>query len=204
MNRDETAVEKPVEQSPETFQTHMPDSKRTALLRYMIIMFAVAFVLVLMSMVLQTRSSNSTISELHQSSTSALTKAKQLQDTNRDLQDQIRQLNKDMDALNDRLSVVSGELTAAKAALEAGNNDLTTAKAQLETAWKKNETLTQEKENQKAVYAALAVVLMGPSGEGDVEYSQALETVEKMKHYLDPAVVSLYDAWRQINYNISE
>ena len=31
-----------------------------------------------------------------------------------------------------------------------------------------------------------------------------LETVEKMKQYLDPAVVSLYDAWRQINSNISE
>ncbi len=204
MNRDQAATKMPAEQVPETFQTRMPDSKRTALLRYMIIMFAVAFVLVLMSMVLQTRSSNSTISELHQSSTSALTKAKQLQDTNRDLQDQIRELNKNIDAHNDRLTVVSGELTAAKAALETVNNDLTTTKAQLEAAWKKNEELTQEKENQKAVYAALAVVLMGPSGEGDVEYSRALETVDKLKQHLDPAVVSLYEAWRQMNADISE
>jgi len=204
MSREQTVAETPVEQAPEVFQTRMPDSKRTALLRYMIIMFAVAFVLVLMSMVLQTRSSNSTISELHQSSTSALTKAKQLQDTNRDLQDQLRRLDKEMSNLNDKMSAVSGELSAAKAELETVNNDLNTTKAQLDAAWKKNDDLTQEKENQKVVYQALAVVLMGPGGEGDVEYSRALETVEKMKQYLDPTVVSLYDGWMKMKYNISE
>jgi len=134
MSREQTVAETPVEQAPEVFQTRMPDSKRTALLRYMIIMFAVAFVLVLMSMVLQTRSSNSTISELHQSSTSALTKAKQLQDTNRDLQDQLRRLDKEMSNLNDKMSAVSGELSAAKAELETVNNDLNTTKAQLDAA----------------------------------------------------------------------
>lgn len=204
MSREQAVTETPVEQAPETFQTRMPESKRTALLRYMIIMFAVAFVLVLMSMVLQTRSSNSTISELHQSSTSALTKAKQLQDTNRDLQDQLRRLNDEMSNINDRMSAVSGELSAAKAELETANNDLATTRAQLDAAWKNNEALTQEKENQKVVYTALAVVLLGSGGEGDVEYSRALETVEKMKQYLDPTVVSLYDDWRRMKNNISE
>ena len=204
MSQEQAVQQNVAEQAPETFQSRMPDSKRTALLRYMIIMFAVAFVLVLMSMVLQTKSSNSTISELHQSSTSALTKAKQLQDTNRDLQDHIKELNEQLAAANDRTSVARGEATAAKEALEALNSELTTAKAQLDAAWKSNTALTQEKENQKAAYAALAIVLMGPGGEGNVEYSRALETVEKMKQYLDPAVVSLYDAWRQINSNISE
>ena len=204
MNLENTEPQQEREKAPETFQSPVSDSKRTALLRYMIIMFAVAFVLVLMSMVLQTKSSNSTISELHQSSTSALTKAKQLQDTNRDLQDQIKELNRQLTEANDRTSVARGELTTAKEALEALNNELTTVKTQLDTAWKSNAALTQEKENQKAVYAALSIVLMGPGGEGDVEYTRALETVEKMKQYLDPSVVSLYDAWRQINNDISE
>lgn len=204
MSQENTPQQTPVEQAPETFQAPVPDSKRTALLRYMIIMFAVAFVLVLMSMVLQTKSSNSTISELHQSSTSALTKAKQLQDTNRDLQDQIKELNQELTAANDRTAVARAETAAAKEALEALNKEMTTVKAQLDTAWKNNSALNQEKENQKAAYAALAVVLMGPGEEGNAEYAAALDTLEKMKQHLDPAVVSLYDAWLQMDANISE
>lgn len=204
MSQENTPQQTPVEQAPETFQAPVPDSKRTALLRYMIIMFAVAFVLVLMSMVLQTKSSNSTISELHQSSTSALTKAKQLQDTNRDLQDQIKELNQELTAANDRTAVARAETAAAKEALEALNKEMTTVKAQLDTAWKNNSALTQEKENQKAAYAALAVVLMGHGEEGNAEYAAALDTLEKMKQHLDPAVVSLYDAWLQMDANISE
>ena len=90
------------EQSQETFQVPVPEGKRTALLRYLIIMFAVAFVLVLMSMVLQVRSSNATVSQLHQSSTSALTRAQKLQDDNR--------------ALSVRVAVLEQELTATAAA----------------------------------------------------------------------------------------
>lgn len=192
------------ETPPETFQTPVPDSKRTALLRYMIIMFAVAFVLVLLSMVLQVRSSHSTISELHQSSTSALTKAKQLQDTNRDLQDQIKELQKQLTASETALAETQSQLADAKNGLTATKEQLTTANAQLDNAWKSNAVLTAEKENLKVVYTALSRVLMGPSGEGDVEYSRALDTLEKMKQHLDPAVASLYEAWREIHLNISE
>lgn len=71
--------------APETFQARVPAQKRTALLRYMAVMFAAAFLLVLLSFVMQMRSSNTTISHLSQSSASALARAEQLQEDNREL-----------------------------------------------------------------------------------------------------------------------
>ena len=50
----------------------LSDARKAALLRYMAILFAVAFLLVLLSLILQTHSSKSTISELSAASTSAL------------------------------------------------------------------------------------------------------------------------------------
>ena len=58
----------------------LDERKKSALLRYVAIMFAVAFVLVLFSLLGQMRNSMSTISELNQSSSSALQKAEQLQE----------------------------------------------------------------------------------------------------------------------------
>lgn len=74
------------DKTPETFQSRLPGAKRTALLRYMAVMFAAAFLLVLLSMIFQMRSHNTTISQLNQSSASALAKAEQLQEDNRKLQ----------------------------------------------------------------------------------------------------------------------
>ena len=74
------------DKTPETFQSRLPGAKRTALLRYMAVMFAAAFLLVLLSMIFQMRSHNTTISQLNQSSASALAKAEQLQEDNRQLQ----------------------------------------------------------------------------------------------------------------------
>lgn len=71
--------------APETFQSKLPSKKRTALLRYMAVMFAAAFLLVLFSFVMQMRSSNTTISHLSASSASALARAEQLQEENRQL-----------------------------------------------------------------------------------------------------------------------
>ena len=77
MNNDNQA--KPVE-----------EGRKVALLRYLAILFAVAFLLVLISMLTQLRSSRSAISELNQSSVSAAEKVQQLQDTNRDLETRLQ------------------------------------------------------------------------------------------------------------------
>jgi uncharacterized protein YoxC len=59
--------------------------KRTALLRYMAVLFGVAFLLVLLSFLIQIRDSRETISDLNQSQSSALQRAQQLQTQNESL-----------------------------------------------------------------------------------------------------------------------
>ena len=66
----------------------LSDARKAALLRYMAILFAVAFLLVLLSLILQTHSSKSTISELSAASTSALDNAVKMQEQNRTLQEE--------------------------------------------------------------------------------------------------------------------
>lgn len=81
----------------------LDDKKKNALLRYITILFAVAFLFVLFSMLLQMRDSQTTISELNKSSTSALQNAEQLQENNRLLQESNEALQEELDALNAQL-----------------------------------------------------------------------------------------------------
>ena len=71
---------------------------------YIAFLFGVAFVLVLLSFLIQQKDSRQTISELNQNANSALSRAEQLQDNNRELleanqalQDQVVQLQADLD-----------------------------------------------------------------------------------------------------------
>ncbi len=70
----------------------LDERRKTALLRYIAILFAVAFLLVLVSLLGQMRDSQNTISQLNQSSTSALQRAEQLQDRNRQLEEELARL----------------------------------------------------------------------------------------------------------------
>ena len=67
----------------------LSEARKTALLRYMAVLFAVAFLLVLLSLILQAHSSKATISELTQTSSSALSNVEQLQAQVEDLQKQL-------------------------------------------------------------------------------------------------------------------
>ena len=73
----------------------LSEARKTALLRYMAVLFAVAFLLVLLSLILQAHSSKATISELTQTSSSALSNVEQLQAQNRDLQDEKQALTQE-------------------------------------------------------------------------------------------------------------
>ena len=73
----------------------LSEARKTALLRYMAVLFAVAFLLVLLSLILQAHSSKATISELTQTSSSALSNVEQLQAQNRDLQDEKQTLTQE-------------------------------------------------------------------------------------------------------------
>ena len=95
----------------------LSDARKAALLRYMAILFAVAFLLVLLSLILQTHSSKSTISELSAASTSALDNAVKLQEQNRALQEEQQQLQ---DELDERLAY-EALLTAMNCDTHEGN-----------------------------------------------------------------------------------
>ena len=90
-------------QEPAQPPAPLSDAKKAALLRYMAILFAVAFLLVLLSLILQTHSSKSTISELSAASTSALDNAVKLQEQNRTLQEEKRQRQDELDELQKKL-----------------------------------------------------------------------------------------------------
>ena len=69
-------------------RTELDEKRKTALLRYIAVLFAVAFIFVLLSLISQMKSSQSTISQLNQSSTSALENVEKLQEQNRLLQEE--------------------------------------------------------------------------------------------------------------------
>lgn len=70
----------------------LDEKRKSAVLRYIAILFAVAFLLVLISLLGQMRNNLDTITALNESSTSALQKAEQLQDRNRELEAQLAEL----------------------------------------------------------------------------------------------------------------
>ena len=96
---------------PEKQAAPLSEARKTALLRYMAVLFAVAFLLVLLSLILQAHSSKATISELTQTSSSALSNVEQLQAQNRDLQDEKQTLTKENTALQTQIEELQEELS---------------------------------------------------------------------------------------------
>lgn len=97
------------------------DKKRNALLRYMAVLFGVAFLLVLLSFLIQMRDSRETISDLHQSNTSALQNAVRLQEENQVLATANEELTARVEAYQSDLDdarEAQDRLSEEKAALE--------------------------------------------------------------------------------------
>ena len=161
----------------------LSDARKAALLRYMAILFAVAFLLVLLSLILQTHSSKSTISQLSAASTSALDNAVKLQEQNRELQEEKQQLEDQLDetqrkreeetSLNDRL------LEASKDEEEADKKELRDKK--------------QELEHTRQAYEALLTAMSCDTHEGNVTFSRAMETVARYKECLSENALAEYE-----------
>ena len=75
------------------------EKKKIALLRYIVILFAAAFVVVLLSLLSQVRNSEQTISELSHSSSSFLQKTEQLQEENQALSEENKALKEQLELL---------------------------------------------------------------------------------------------------------
>ena len=90
----------------------LSEKRKAALLRYMTILFSAAFVLVLISLILQMHSSEAKISELNAASTSALSNAEALQAENRSLRMQLQQSTMREQELRQRLRRCEEQLDA--------------------------------------------------------------------------------------------
>lgn len=178
-------------EAPEAAQTPVPnepkplsEARKAALLRYMTILFSAAFVLVLISLILQMHSSEAKISELNAASTSALSNAEALQAENRALQDDkiaLEAEKSDLQTQLDELQTRVDELEAAQADASDVENDVIAA-------------LRTELDRTKEAYEALLTAKSCTMREGNVTFSRAMQTLEKLKDYLGPAALAEYEA----------
>ena len=153
----------------------LSEKRKAALLRYMTILFSAAFVLVLISLILQMHSSEAKISELNAASTSALSNAEALQAENRSLQDEkiaLEQENKELQAKLDAASQAEEDAAAAE-------NEMI-------------KSLRTELDRTKEAYEALLEAKSCDTREGNVTFSRAMQTLERLKDYLGPTALEEY------------
>lgn len=158
----------------------MSEQKRTALLRYMTILFAVAFLLVLLSYLIQVFNSQSTITQLNATSASALQNAERLQDTNRELTEENQRLQDEIDALNEE-----------KQAQEK--------KAEADREKAREEGRAEGEEAGRGIGLADAqkaydLLLKAASTEDEAERAKAIEALEGMRGSLSEAAQKQLDA----------
>ena len=158
----------------------MSEQKRTALLRYMTILFAVAFLLVLLSYLIQVFNSRTTISQLNATSASALQNAERLQTTNRELTEETQRLQDEITALNE-------EKQAQEKAAEA---DREKALEEGRAAGEETGRASALAEAQKAYDLLLKAATTGD----EAERAKAIAALEEMRGILSEAAQKQLDA----------
>ena len=161
-------------------------AKRNAFLRYMTIIFAVAFLLVLISLVLQAHTAKAALSDLKESNSSALSNAavnaELLQDENRKLQEELDSTKK----------LLADEQEKAKTQEES----IAQLEQELE-ALRTEHAASESSEGTQEAYDALLTALRCTTREGNVTFSKAMSTVEKYKEYLSQEALAVYEALQE-------
>ncbi len=158
----------------------LSEARKTALLRYMAVLFAVAFLLVLLSLILQAHSSKATISELTQTSSSALSNVEQLQTQNRDLQNEKQALTQEKTALEAQVEELKAQLEAAQQEAEREEDA-------------EKQAMELELSRTKDAYEALLVAKACETHEGNVTFSKAMDTLADLKEYLGEEALAEYE-----------
>ena len=168
----------------------LSDARKAALLRYMAILFAVAFLLVLLSLILQTHSSKSTISELSAASTSALDNAVKLQEQNRALQEEKQQLEDELDAVQKKLDE---ETALNDQLLQATQDEQSDTKQELRDK-------EQELDHTRLAYEALLTAMNCDTHEGNVTFSRAMETVARYQECLSENALAEFEKLQELYF----
>ncbi len=162
-------------------------AKRNAFLRYMTIIFAVVFLLVLISLVLQAHTAKAALSDLKESNSSALSNAavnaELLQDENRKLQEELDSTKK----------LLADEQEKAKTQEES----IAQLEQELEALRTEHAEASESSEGTQEAYDALLTALRCTTREGNVTFSKAMSTVEKYKEYLSQEALAVYEALQE-------
>ena len=180
---DEKKTPQPKQAAPEIGKP-LSEKRKSALLRYMAVLFCAAFILVLISLILQTHSSEAKISELNAASTSALSNAEALQNENRSLQDEkiaLEKENEELQAKLDELTLKLDEAAQAEENTQAAENEMI-------------KSLRTELDRTKEAYEALLEAKACETREGNVTFSRAMQTLERLKDYLGQTALEEYKA----------
>ena len=165
------------ETKPAATEKGLDDKRKNAMLRYIGIMFVVAFLFVLVSMLGELRTSEVTISELNQSSTSAIHKAEQLQDNNRQLEKDNAYLTGRIDELEKQIADLELELAVSQEKVQQQKDQLQETEARI--------SLTEEEAALRATaYELLLQAAQDPS---------VLPEVEAYAHYFDAFGYQFYE-----------
>lgn len=196
-------AEKKEESSPAPEVTS-PKTRNKALIIYISLLFSVAFLLVLVSLIIQQRNSDKTITQLNQNASSALTHAEQLQNDNRQLQqenmellqknanleDQIDDLNAQIKAEQDAAAVTAEE----KAQVEA---DLAAAKEAVQTA---KDDIAKMQETYELLLRTESALKQGLTK----DFEEAMAMLEEVKDYLGESALAIYEELATHLPNINE
>ena len=179
---------------PEDTQAQKPagldEKRKRALLVYMAVLFSAAFILVLLSFLIQLRDSRATISSLSEASQSALANAQQLQSDNAELQELVTQLQQELADSAVQTAELEAELELSQAARSEAEQAAEDAE---DRAANTKEQLT-EAENRADAYRYLSVLLRA---ETDYTRAEALKRLEPLAEFLDADAYGVYQSYRQ-------
>ncbi|MCI8526605.1 MAG: hypothetical protein HFF17_11985 [Oscillospiraceae bacterium] len=171
-------------------KTALSTGKRNALLRYMAILFGVAFLLVLLSFLIQMRDSRDTISDLHESNASALQNALQLQEEN-------QALTAANAELTERISDLEAEAESVSASYTGRLEDLESQIAQAKTRQEEAEAESQATlTNTQAAYDLLVTAQAASARRDRAALTTALENLAPQLTLLSPAAQIQYNELR--------
>ncbi len=171
-------------------KTALSTGKRNALLRYMAILFGVAFLLVLLSFLIQMRDSRDTISDLHESNASALQNALQLQEEN-------QALTAANAKLTERISDLEAEAESVSASYTGRLEDLESQIAQAKTRQEEAEAESQATlTNTQAAYDLLVTAQAASARRDRAALTTALENLAPQLTLLSPAAQIQYNELR--------
>lgn len=173
-------LERFVEDTSAPAPTPEPEKKQTqanrnqAFIRYMAILFGVAFIFVVISMFIYQRDSRETISELNQNASSALSRVEKLQEDyrkaaeeNQALSLQVQQLQTELEEAKEQANLDLQEKDAAIAALEAEKAALTQGK-------------TQTEGEKKAISEAYELLCQGQLALSEERYKDCKAAMDKL------------------------